>query len=77
MTAAIATIVFLASAWAVVVLLARTVEENWTAIGAALRGEAPSERELPVVAVAARVSQRYPSQRPMRARAHPQLRAAA
>lgn len=77
MTAALATIIFLATAWMVVVLLARTVEDKWGAIAAALRGTSPASIELTVQSARARVSQRYPAQRPMVARAQPRLRAAA
>ena len=77
MTAALATLVFLAAAWAAILLLARTFEEKWTEMGAALTREPLGAAELPRAAIAARISPRYPVQQPMRARARPLLRAAA
>lgn len=74
MLAALATIAFLAAAWAAVVILAGSLEQSLGKVGAALRGDSA----LPVSApVALRVSQRYPSSRSQRARARQSLRAAA
>ena len=74
MIAAIATIAFLAAAWAAIVIVASSLEENLGRVSAALRGPAPAV--APAV-VALRVSQRYPASRSMRARARPSMRAAA
>ena len=74
MIAALVTIVFLAAAWAVVVILAGSLEHSLGKIGAALRGESALPAHAPV---ALRVSQRYPSGRSQRARARPAMRAAA
>ena len=74
MIAALATIAFLAAAWAAIVAVAGSFEQSMGKIGAALRGESA----LPVpTPVAVRVSQRYPSARSQRVRARPSLRAAA
>ena len=74
MIAAIATIVFLAAAWAAILAIAGSLEENLAGVSAALRGQAPAFAPAPV---ALRVSQRYPASRSMRARARPSMRAAA
>ena len=74
MIAAIATIAFLAAAWAAIVAIAGSLEFSFARIGAALRGEAPVLSAGPV---AGRVSQRYPTARSLRVRARPSMRAAA
>ena len=74
MIAAIATIVFLAAAWAAIVAIAASLEINLAKVGAALRGEAPA---LAPTRVAGRVSQRYPTARSLRVRPQPSMRAAA
>ena len=74
MTAAIATIVFLAAAWAAIVSIAGSLEANLAKVGAALRGDTPA---LLPQAAALRISPRYPQARSQRARARPALRAAA
>ena len=74
MIAAIATIVFLAAAWAAIVAIASSLEFSLAKVGAALRGEAPALSPAPI---AGRISQRYPAARPQRARAQPSMRAAA
>ena len=74
MIAAIATIAFLAAAWAAIVAIASSLELNLGKIGTALRGESPALIPAPV---AGRLSQRYPTSRSQRARAQPELRAAA
>ena len=74
MIAAIATIAFLAAAWAAIVAIAGSLEENLGKVSAALRGHAPA---FAPALVALRVSQRYPASRLMRARARPSMRAAA
>ena len=74
MIAAIATIAFLAAAWAAIVIVAGGLEENLGRVSAALRGESPAFAHAPV---ALRVSQRYPGSRSMRTRARPSMRAAA
>ncbi len=74
MIAALATIAFLAAAWAAIVIVAGSLEQSLGKIGAALRGESGLPAPAPI---AVRVSQRYPSGRAQRARAKPALRAAA
>ena len=74
MIAAIATIIFLAAAWAAIVAIAGSLEHNLARVSAALNGEAPAFAPAPV---ALRVSQRYPAGRSQRVRAHPAMRAAA
>ena len=74
MIAAVATIVFLVAAWAAIVAIAASLEVNFTKIGAALRGASPALAPAPV---AGRLSQRYPTSRSQRARAQPEMRAAA
>ena len=74
MIAALATIVFLAAAWAAIVIVAGSLEQSLGKVGAALRGESPALAPSPI---ALRVTQRYPSGRSQRVRARPSLRAAA
>ena len=74
MIAALATLAFLAAAWLAIVAMARTLEDGASRIAAALRGR---PLQTPVPAVALRVNQRCPVQRPRRVRAQPALRAAA
>ena len=74
MIAAIATIAFLAAAWAAIVALSASFEESLVKIGNALRGESVIPTPAPI---ALRVSQRYPAGRSQRARARPAIRAAA
>ena len=74
MIAAIATIAFLAAAWAAIVAIAGSLEFSLAKVGAALRGEAPALSPAPV---AGRISQRYPAGRSQRVRARPSMRAAA
>ena len=73
MIAAVATIVFLAAAWAAIVAIAGSLENNFGKIGAAVRGEYSAV----VQPVAIRISPRYPQARSQRASARPELRAAA
>lgn len=75
MTAAFATLAFLAAAWLSVVLLGRTLEESLVRIRAALHGQQPFDAAEAAIAV--RVSQRYPARRSQRVAARPALRAAA
>ena len=74
MIAVFATIIFLAAAWAAIVVIAGSLEENLAIVSAALRGETPAFAPAPV---AVRFSQRYPQARSHRVRARPALRAAA
>ena len=74
MIAAIATIVFLAAAWAAIVSISGSLESSLAKVSAALRGECAAFAPAPV---ALRVSQRFPASRSMRARAQPSMRAAA
>ena len=74
MIAAVATIVFLAAAWAAIVAIAGSLENNFGKIGAAVRGEYSAVAVQPV---AIRISPRYPQARSQRASARPELRAAA
>ena len=74
MIAAIATIAFLAAAWAAILAIAGTFEDSLTKVRTALGGQAPAFAPAPV---AVRVSQRYPAGRSQRARARPAMRAAA
>ena len=74
MIAAIATIAFLAAAWAAVLAVADSFEVSLGKIGAALRGQSVFPAPAPI---AIRVSQRYPSGRSHRVRARPAIRAAA
>ena len=74
MIAVLATIAFLAAAWAAIVAVAGSMEHSLGKISAALRGEST----LPVPApVALRVSQRHPAGRSQRIRSRSSLRAAA
>ena len=75
MLAALATIVFLATIWMVVVSAAATLEESGSKIIVALRGKSPLAMPAPVPPAAVRVSLRLRRQPVLRAR--PQLRAAA
>jgi hypothetical protein len=74
MIAAIATIIFLAAAWAAIVAIAGSLENSLARVKSALSGNAPAFAPAPV---AARVSQRYPAGRSNRVRARPAMRAAA
>ncbi len=74
MIAAIATIAFLAAAWAAIVAIAGSLEDNLGKVGAAFRGEAAVLLAQPV---AIRVSPRFPQARSQRTQARPALRAAA
>ena len=74
MIAAIATIVFLAAAWAAIVSIAGSLEGNLAKVGAAFSGQTPA---LLAQSTAVRLSPRYPQARSQRVRAHPALRAAA
>ncbi len=74
MLAAIATIAFLAAAWAAIVAIAGSLEFNFFKVSAALHGRASALASAPI---AGRVSQRYPTARPQRIRARPSVRAAA
>ena len=74
MIAAIATIAFLAVAWAAIVAIAGSLEFSLAKVGAALRGVAPALSPAPV---AGRISQRYPTARSQRVGARPSIRAAA
>ena len=74
MIAAIATVVFLAAAWAAIVSLAALLESNLGRVGAALLGETPA---LLTQSTAVRLSPRYPQARSQRVRARPALRVAA
>ena len=76
MTAALATLAFLAAGWIAIVALARTLDDSGARIRAALLGQ-PLVIDPPIPAVAVRISPRYPAQRPQRAMARPALRAAA
>jgi hypothetical protein len=73
MTFAFATLAFLAAAWLAIVVLAGTLEEYGTKVRAALAGVTP----VPVAAMSLKVRPRYPSRRPVRLQARPELRAAA
>ena len=74
MIAAFATIAFLAAAWAAIVAIAGSLEDNLGKVTGALRRETPAFNLQPS---AMRVSPRYPSVRSQRALARPALRAAA
>ena len=74
MIAALATIVFLVAAWAAILAIAGSLEQNLGKIGTALRGQAPA---LQPQLASFRISPRYPQARSQRARARPALRAAA
>lgn len=74
MIAVIATIAFLAAAWAAIVAVSASLEHSVGKIGSALRGHSVLPAPAPI---ALRVSQRYPSDRSRRVRARPAIRAAA
>ena len=74
MIAAVATIAFLAAAWAAIIAIAGSLEDSLGKVSAALRGV--SAASLPQLA-ALRVSSRYPQSRSQRSTARPDLRAAA
>lgn len=74
MIAAIATVIFLAAAWAAIVAIAGSLEDNLARVKSVLSGETPAFVPGPI---AARVSQRYPAGRSHRVRARPAMRAAA
>ncbi|WP_309602747.1 hypothetical protein [Sphingomonas sp.] len=74
MIAAIATIAFLAAAWAAIVAIAGSLDDSLGKVSAALRGVAPSPQ--PQLA-ALRFSSRHPQGRAQRAEGRPVLRAAA
>lgn len=74
MIAAVATIAFLAAAWAAIVAIAGSLEDSLGKVGAALRGVTPSPQ--PRLA-ALRISPRGQQGRSQRAQAQPALRAAA
>ena len=74
MIAALATIAFLAAAWAAILAIAASLEDNLGKVGAALHGQAPA---LQPQLASFRISPRYPQARSQRARARPALRAAA
>ena len=74
MIAAVATIAFLAAAWAAIVAIAGSLDESLGKVGAALRGVS----SLPQPQLAAlRISPRYPPARAQRVEARPAMRAAA
>ena len=74
MIAAVATIAFLAAAWAAIVAVAGSLDESLGKVGAALHGVPPSPQ--PQLA-AIRISLRFQQGRLQRAQARPALRAAA
>lgn len=74
MIAAIATIAFLAAAWAAIVAIAGSLEDNLARVKIALSGDTPAFAPAPA---SVRVSQRYPAGRSQRVRARPAMRAAA
>ena len=73
MTFAFATLAFLTAAWLAIVVLAGTLEEYATKVRAALAGVTPA----PVAVMSLKVRPRYPTRRPVRLQARPELRAAA
>jgi hypothetical protein len=73
MTFAFATIAFLAAAWLAIVVLAGTLEDYGAKIRAALTGATPA----PIAVMSHSVRPRYPTRRPLRLQARPELRAAA
>ena len=75
MTFALATLAFLAAAWAALVVLGMTLEDYGSKVRAALAGKAYQPLGVPALSV--RMSPRYPSRRVVRTRARPALRAAA
>ena len=74
MIAALATIAFLAAAWAAIVAIAGSFESDLGKIKLALRGQSTSFAVAPVTV---RVSQRYSAERAQPVRARPSMRAAA
>ncbi len=74
MIAAVATIAFLAAAWAAIVAIAGSLDESLGKVSAALHGVPPSPQ--PQLA-AIRISLRVQQGRLQRAQARPALRAAA
>ncbi|WP_310468279.1 hypothetical protein [Sphingomonas sp.] len=76
MIAALATLIFLATLWLVVVALADTLDGNFAKIAAALAGRSLASRIQPTP-VALRVRQRVSARQQRTLRAEPQLRAAA
>lgn len=72
MTAALVTLMFLATAWIGIVVMAGSIEGRLARIDAALRGQEPADRLAMTVPVRARYSPRR--ERPV---ARPRLRAAA
>lgn len=76
MIAALATLAFLAAFWLVIVALAGAFSESGGKVVAALRGQSLAAQPM-MRAVPVRVSARYPAARSQRARARPELRAAA
>lgn len=76
MTFALATLAFLAAAWAALVVLGITLEDYGAKVRAALAGR--TYQPSPAVpALSVRMSPRYPSRRVIRTQARPTLRAAA
>lgn len=77
MTAALATLAFLAAAWLVLVATARTIEESGSKIAAALRG-GPLVETIPEPTIAPLcLSPRHQAMQQRRAPVRPVLRAAA
>ena len=76
MTFALATLAFLAAAWAALVVLGMTLEDYGAKVRAALAGKAYQPAPA-IAALSVRMSPRYPSRRVVRSRARPALRAAA
>ena len=74
MIAAVATIAFLAAAWAAIVAIAGSLDDSLGKVSVALRGVAPSPQPR---LLTLRVSPRYPPARSRHAQARPALRAAA
>ena len=74
MIAALATIAFLAAAWAAIVAIAGSFESDLGKIKLALRGRSTGFAVAPVTV---RVSQRYSAERAQPVRARPSMRAAA
>ena len=74
MIAVLATIAFLAAAWAAIVAIAGSLDDSLGKVGAALRGVTPSPQPR---LVTLRVSPRYPQGYAQRAQPRPALRAAA
>ena len=74
MIAALATIAFLAAAWAAIVAIAGSFESDLGRIKMALQGRSTGFAVAPVTV---RVSQRYSAERAQPVRARPSMRAAA